>query len=499
MLVCCCYSFNQGALLGMFTPTDEQKAIIEYEGPLLVVRAKAGTGKSSVLCVYAEMRPMLRMLYIAYNRSVREEAMQKFPPNVVCKTSHQLAFKGFGAPLKHKLRNNLRIRDLADALDTRDWSLASDVQGALNRFMTSASAMLDASHYPIPSDAPDTRREHQALVLASAQKIWLRMTDKDDAFVCTHDTYLKLYQLSHPDLSADYDIIAIDEFQDTVPVLEHIVMNQPKCRVIMCGDSAQAIYQFRHAIDSLDSPALKHATVKHLTNSFRFGPKVADVANALLALKGEPIPVHGLGGSDCVVPASKFHLRHAPTGQVTFIARTMMGVLQAALFFAARKRNVYMVGGYDAYNLNALENLFWLSKDKRDKITDKRLLSEFSSFEQYRSMAEASEDPEMLRALKVIEAYPNLDLHLSQLKSQVAGAESTADIVVTTAHRSKGLEWPTVYLLDDFMDIHNPKLSPVARDIEINLLYVASTRARQFLVVNECVAIAMKLARKKGW
>ena len=94
-------------------------------------------------------------------------------------------------------------------------------------------------------------------------------------------------------------------------------------------------------------------------------------------------------------------------------------------------------------------------------------------------MAEASDDPEMLRALKVIEAYPNLDVHLAQLKMQVANAEATADIVVTTAHRSKGLEWPTVYLLDDFMDIHDPKMSVAARSIEINLLYVASTRARE--------------------
>ena len=61
------------------------------------------------------------------------------------------------------------------------------------------------------------------------------MIAADDNFPCSHDTYLKLYQLSGPDLSAQYDIIAIDEFQDTVPVLEDIVMKQKKCRVLMCG------------------------------------------------------------------------------------------------------------------------------------------------------------------------------------------------------------------------------------------------------------------------
>ncbi|MGO2243167.1 MULTISPECIES: UvrD-helicase domain-containing protein [Halomonadaceae] len=485
--------------MGSFQPTAEQLAIIEYEGPLLVVRAKAGTGKSSVLCLYAERRPTLRMLYIAYNRSVREEAAQKFPSNVTCKTSHQLAFRAFGLALKHKLTANIRIREIADALDTRDWSLASDVQSALNRFMTSASMRLGPEHHPLKGETTESQQTRQTLVINCAEKVWARMIAADDNFPCSHDTYLKLYQLSGPDLSAQYDIIAIDEFQDTVPVLEDIVMKQKKCRVLMCGDSAQAIYQFRHAVDSLDSPLLQHATVMHLTNSFRFGPKVAEVANALLALKGEPVEVHGLGGADCVVPSSKFHLRHAPTGQVTFIARTMMGVLQAALFFASKKKVVYMVGGYDAYNLNALENLFWLSKGQKERVTDKKLLAEFSSFEQYRAMAEASDDPEMLRALKVIEAYPNLDVHLAQLKMQVANAEATADIVVTTAHRSKGLEWPTVYLLDDFMDIHDPKMSVAARSIEINLLYVASTRARSFLIANECITTTMKLAKKKGW
>lgn len=50
------------------------------------------------------------------------------------------------------------------------------------------------------------------------------MTDEKSAFVCAHDAYLKLYQLSDPQL--DYDCILLDEAQDTNPVLGAIVAGQ---------------------------------------------------------------------------------------------------------------------------------------------------------------------------------------------------------------------------------------------------------------------------------
>ncbi|HAP0214971.1 TPA: UvrD-helicase domain-containing protein, partial [Escherichia coli] len=56
------------------TPTDEQSAIIHWQGQKLVVNAFAGTGKTSTLVQYALANPGSRMLYLAYNRAVRDEA-----------------------------------------------------------------------------------------------------------------------------------------------------------------------------------------------------------------------------------------------------------------------------------------------------------------------------------------------------------------------------------------------------------------------------------------
>ena len=65
--------------------------------------------------------------------------------------------------------------------------------------------------------------------------------------------------------------------------------------------------------------------------------------------------------------------------------------------------------------------------------------------------------------------------------------EKQADYVFSTAHKSKGLEWKTVILLDDFVEIPgvltNERLQ-IGED-EKNLLYVAITRAKNNLVISK--------------
>ncbi|MDE9590929.1 DNA helicase, partial [Xenorhabdus bovienii] len=90
-------------------------------GSQLVVNAFAGTGKTSTLVNYALANPKVSMLYLAFNRAVREEAERKFPFNVECKTSHQLAWSTQGRHYQHRLVNQLRITDIARTLNTRHW------------------------------------------------------------------------------------------------------------------------------------------------------------------------------------------------------------------------------------------------------------------------------------------------------------------------------------------------------------------------------------------
>lgn len=63
--------------------------------------------------------------------------------------------------------------------------------------------------------------------------------------------------------------------------------------------------------------------------------------------------------------------------------------------------------------------------------------------------------------------------------------------MATTVYRAKGLEWNTVMLHEDFQDPdsldYGPKNEERRRD-ELNLLYVAATRARKTLVLRQILA-----------
>src|SRR5690606_15921675 len=122
-----------------------------------------------------------------------------------------------------------------------------------------------------PINFTDAQLTYMQRVLKAAAQLWSMMCDESNPFPMPHDGYLKLYQLSRPDLSKHYDMILVDEAQDTVPVVAEIVL-QSGLSVILVGDEAQAIYAWRGAVDFLQNPAFDRADRMYLTQSFRFGP-----------------------------------------------------------------------------------------------------------------------------------------------------------------------------------------------------------------------------------
>ncbi|HFO5314304.1 TPA: UvrD-helicase domain-containing protein, partial [Escherichia coli] len=118
--------------------------------------------------------------------------------------------------------------------------------------------------------------------------------------------------------------ILFDEAQDANPVTTALVLGQ-KCRVILVGDRYQQIYRFRGANNALSHPALKNADRLWLTQSFRFGPAVARMANLLLQREGETREVKGCGGDDEVL--LKCHAREHLQGHYTVLSRTVAGVI----------------------------------------------------------------------------------------------------------------------------------------------------------------------------
>ena len=74
-----------------------------------------------------------------------------------------------------------------------------------------------------------------------------------------------------------------------------------------------------------------------------------------------------------------------------------------------------------------------------------------------------------------------------------------SDILFSTAHKAKGLEFSTVRVLDDFLraSIHGPGVGDLPED-EYNLLYVAATRAIKRLRMSRTLFDTLKKAGVRG-
>ncbi|EOL9017353.1 zincin-like metallopeptidase domain-containing protein [Cronobacter sakazakii] len=375
-----------------------------------------------------------------------------------------------------RLTASLRITDVARKLNTRHWPLARLALSGLNMFLCSADTEPGLIHLP----SEDDRHGLDAgKILGAIQILWYEMSRTDSTFPVTHDTYLKLFQLSHPDLSTRWDTILFDEAQDANPVTSAFVLNQP-CRVILVGDRYQQIYRFRGADNALNAPQLAQADKLWLTASFRFGPEVARMANILLDRAGEDKQVTGNGGEDSVVTRIPEGTEH-----IAVLSRTVSGVIGSALTASLMEKKVFWVGGIEGYKTEELEDLYWFSADMPEKMQSPRFSRDYRDFDEYCSIAKATQDVEMNQAIRLLDDFFPLPQKLAIMRRQVVTHEKEAQVTVSTAHRSKGLEWPVVMLSEDFTDITDPLLSQDERQDETNLLYVAVTRARRTLVLNE--------------
>ena len=178
--------------------------------------------------------------------------------------------------------------------------------------------------------------------------------------------------------------------------------------------------------------------------------------------------------------------------QVAFIGRTNMGVFNKLniLMFATKsnesRHRVGLVGGVESYNFEDYLDIYRLSKGQKNEM---KKFKTFHSFNQFKTFATNVNDVELLSKIKIVEKYgdhvPEL---ISRIRSNVVKDIKTADTVLSTVHKAKGLEFDTVVLMDDFPDFREQRLQlkNVPED-EANLIYVAITRAKMRLVANSLV------------
>lgn len=433
--------------------TDEQKAVIKCTDPLIVVNACAGSGKTATLLGIMKVNPNKKVLYIVFNSSMKEEAEYKVKKygfkNVDIKTSHGLAYKHFG---RMNTLGNVSYLHIAEAFS---WGDSPQRRGYLRIVYSYYKKYLQSSFNSIKDYCENHKLEmipklrtyikNASLdeAIKNLEKIWVAM--ETQKIPMTHDYYLKYFALSDK-VEKTYDIVLLDEAQDTNEIMLGIMEEKfPLARKIIVGDHNQAIYAWRGAINAMEFfSKMSGATKLSLTNSFRVGENTAALANLVVNSKKDVLShMKGLNANQNVCQ----NLTREKA--FTYLART-----NATLF-------EYGVNNMDKklyFNNNVsfkiLEEVYQLYKGNIKAIEDPRLKL-FSSFDSLKFHVEEDgvEETEIKIAVNVVDKYKDDTIrHLNELKKNLASKES-CDVILSTVHASKGLEYERVVLADDFVDI----------------------------------------------
>jgi F-box protein 18 (helicase) len=480
-----------------FTP--EQEAIFSTSGDIKV-NAVAGSGKTTVLVEYARQQKCNnRILYLAFNRSVRMEARKRFDEqklgNVDVQTAHSLAFRRIAIPLGYRVSKGYKIHDIVTMLSLRPSGkdihsplvIASHILKFAALFCNSDKARVTDIDYcaTIADEQAAAAVRHFYLDIEMGVRQFLAKMDRREIDV-THDFYLKKFQLSKPALH--YDIILFDEGQDASPVMLDVFMAQ-RARKVIVGDVHQQIYGWRHAINALrqvDFPSL------FLTTSFRFNQHIAGLAMECLCWKRHlegitPVHIHGVGTN------KRVHTRAT-------IARTNLALLKNAIDTVQHDRSVkkiYFEGNINSYTYASdgasIYDVLSLYLDNKSRIRDPLIASmrDFGELEEY---ADKSGDQDLGMLIDIVEEYgkeiPFLIKKLTTMHVEDSDRKK-ADMIFSTLHRCKGMEYDSVILTGDFINearvrklLEKDDEEPVDRakvSEEINLAYVAVTRSKNFL------------------
>lgn len=453
----------------------------------MTVRAFAGSGKTTFLRDCAHARPTWRFLYLAFNKPIASEAQRSFPKNVEARTAHALANRIMRQTGREDIGIFTKPETIAEicriplrfgVLNQR--TVARFVLETISEFCNTADMEITSHH--VPSNSKITQGGLTSRIRDYAREAFGAMVAGQ--LPLDHSVYLKLFQMmlvrkELPKLR--YDVVLFDEAQDANPVIASIV-DHIQAKTVRVGDSFQQIYAWRGAVDSLDD---KRGREVFLTRSFRFGKHIALVANNVLRLHpskraqkapplvgaGEDEPVTLFGDSDAV------------------LCRSNGGLFEEAIKAAETGKKIAILG--------EIEELRALVSGAVDLYQGRQ--PKHGPFSNYVFWEEAVEEVENGLGRDISFVVKRVEQKgIASLQNDLATLmrahvpEDKASLVLSTIHKAKGREWDSVRLNTDMSTIEEIRAAIDKADgesalraiaEEVNLIYVAVTRAKRRLIL----------------
>jgi DNA helicase II / ATP-dependent DNA helicase PcrA len=478
-----------------------------------ILKAVAGSGKStSVVRAMARVPESATAIILAFNASAAKDLKAKIEAlaaeigrplrNVEAATFHSRGFRAltrrFGRDVKVEVDGGKVRKILKDRLSERELEMYGDfvcklvsfakgvgigIPGLTRDDRSAWKGIVDSQDMWLDDEEATEERgieiARKALAASNAKAEKERWIDFDDQLYLPLLWNLRLY---------GHDWVVVDEAQDTNPVRRAFARKllKPGGRFVAVGDPKQAIYGFTGAsADAMDLIAAEFKTVElPLTVSYRCPRAVGELARSLVPYF--EVAPGAIEGSVEHVKESEALKRFGPGDAI--LCRQTAPLISLAFRLIAEGRGVFVLGRDVGAGLaNLIKKLNARGVDVLLERLDGWLAKELEKAkkEENPRKAEAAED--RVAAIKAIaDAMPERDRTVPGLLAKIDELfrDGVAEDLITlaTEHKSKGREWKRVGILKPELSPSKAAKTDAAYEQELNLMYVAFTRAIEELI-----------------
>lgn len=484
--------------IGSHELTDEMNNIIDaiIAGENVKGFAFAGGGKSSLLRASEKYHIGKLGLYICYNKSLEQEARTLFKGNNVhIATSHAFALNAFDKETKSRFMEKVNLKQTRSTVAKysglgveheyyslleldKNWRIFPAI---VENYISTASIKLSRIHLTEKANnLVNQLVKKRKIKSAERESVFDYLVDRSNDLAksmldvkidcpATHDTYVKFWQLSGPII--EYDYIMFDEAQDANPVLLSVILNQ-SCQKIFVGDKFQSIYQFRGGVNAMDIIPFEAFP---LSKSFRYGKSIGELATKILNHSDDEVKISGVGYDTQIFKGSDYN----GTDSFLYVAHTNIELLEMLIRCFNHKVPTVFTSNKAGYVLSKIDNMINIFNGV------KPTHPKYKRYNNFPELLLGERDLESQTIGKWIEEdLDKVKTLQDALQWSLDIPTKNAQIFLSTAHMSKGLEFDVVMLADDYHKIIDSFNSGKALDeTELNLLYVAITRTKKILVI----------------
>jgi len=474
--------------------SSEQSAIFDFyragKGNL-VVEARAGTGKTTTIKEAFKVAPETMILYAVFNKKNQREAAQKITDaKVDVRTLHSL-----GLFYIKKVWKNAEVDMRGEVEIDRCKSGLIGHGLADNKELVSAMAKLVGflkNTYVNPTQGEAYATAEQRDILLGDYKLDEKLVMGALAALNMAKTQDSRGRISFDDMvwlpvamgwvTPKYQMVTIDEAQDmNMPQLV-MARQATKGRVIVVGDSRQAIYGFRGAVQ--DAMSMMQVTLRAsslgLTTTYRCPKSVVKIAQEIV--NDYKAATEAPEGQVIYVPQSAIINGQEPIkiGIGDAILSRLNAPLMPLALSLIRKNVPARIEGRDIGKqlLTMIRTLRARTVPDFIARVEEWLVKQMERLERMKNaekkIEQAQDIAETLKALaQDAEGMPDVESRINTL-FQDTDETSKPCVLLSSVHKAKGLEWDRVWLLTETFR----RGKGIEED---NIYYVAVTRAKKSL------------------